>query len=318
MLFWLRAAKAGLAALHGLPQGVRVLVYHGVIERYVDPVLERNFTPLRVFRDHVRLLRRWRPVTLTEMELLCYGTGGDVPRGVLVTFDDGYRNNLVAFEILRSARIPAAMFVVANCLGPGRLLWTAELSLLLLHGSRRSVEALGRKWSLGNREERVNAFHSLRGHLKGLAAQERRAVMEELREQFPCGELETLAERFSAFRMCEWADVIQLSAAGFEIGSHGWEHEIHHAAQPALIRQVELVSSKAEIERRVGRPCRYFAYPNGNWLPSSGAELTTAGYALGFTTQLGLATKGVLPWAVPRLGAAGSLEGLVRVLIRPC
>ncbi|MCX7642325.1 MAG: polysaccharide deacetylase family protein, partial [Armatimonadetes bacterium] len=249
-------------------KGIRVLCYHGVVERKKDFRLERNFHLISDFQDHLRFLRSFRVRILSMTELvdeLIIRLNKKEP-AVVITFDDGYANNLIAAEILHKWRIPWTLFISTGAIGQGKTLWTEELALLLLYGNARRVEVLGRVWSLETREERETAFQEIRYSMKKLPAPQKQKVMEEIRQQFSDGETQRLLEQFSSFQMLTWEEVQQLASAGVEIGSHGVDHEIHHSNQPEFVRRSELTLSKKEIEERLGRPCCYFAYPNGDFV----------------------------------------------------
>ncbi|MGH7703611.1 MAG: polysaccharide deacetylase family protein [Gemmatimonadales bacterium] len=128
----------------------------------------------------------------------------------------------------------------------------------------------------------------------------------------PEGEAQRLLNEFPSLQMLSWTDLSQLGNAGVEIGSHGVDHEIHHADQPQPVRLRELTGSKSELETRLGRPCRFFAYPNGDFVSTSPREVQEAGYALALTTQQDTARPATNPYLLPRLKPMGSLSGFVR------
>lgn len=74
-----------------------------------------------------------------------------------------------------------------------------------------------------------------------------------------------------------WPELAQLAAAGWEIGSHTCSH-------PNLTRlddhrlYDELARSRADCERRLGRPCRSLAYPYGELDDRVVAATRAAGY----------------------------------------
>ncbi|MEI8039967.1 MAG: polysaccharide deacetylase family protein [Verrucomicrobiota bacterium] len=224
----------------------------------------------------------------------------------MITFDDGYANNLVAAELLGKAGLPWAIFVSTGAVGRNKAIWTVELSLLLLHGHAAQFDALGQAWKLASREQREAAFQAVRCPLKSMPALPRRAVMDAIRMQFPRDETERLLEQFPSFQMLTWAELRQLVGAGVEIGSHGIDHEIHHAAQNPEVRRRELVESKKEIERQIGRPCRFFAFPNGDYCEHSAPEVEEAGYELAFSTRPGLIQPGSNRFLLPRVSPGGS------------
>ena len=88
-----------------------------------------NVSP-ELFKAHMRILRSSGFHTLKLQHLLeKIRTGHDVPpKSVVITFDDGYKNNyLYAFPVLRELGFSAAFFLIAGAIGQQKpfehLLW---------------------------------------------------------------------------------------------------------------------------------------------------------------------------------------------------
>jgi peptidoglycan/xylan/chitin deacetylase (PgdA/CDA1 family) len=313
---WLQASRgylSGWKRRSARRRGIRVLRYHGVVEGKRDQVLDRNQHVLSIFRAQMNYLRRFRVMSMGELldEL-------DRPPhrrpAAMVTFDDGFFNNMKVAEVLAGHRIPWSIFVPSGEVGPRRTLWSVEVSLLLMRGRAETVDALGRTWSLRSRAERERTFTEMRAMLKAIPSSRREQTVTSLRAQFPAHESDRLLDEEPQLRMLTWDELSELSAAGVEIGSHGCHHEIHHAGQPEEVRVQELVESRSELEKRLARPCVGFAYPNGNYVGSSPREVESAGYELGFTTETGTLDGKTRAdrFLLPRLSASGSFHGFVR------
>jgi peptidoglycan/xylan/chitin deacetylase (PgdA/CDA1 family) len=280
--------------------------YHGVVQQKGDPRLERNFHLLSEFRLQVKFLLRQSIIPLAKLA----GDGGFPRLAAAITFDDGYANNLLAADILAKAGLPWTVFISTGAIGPKGIIWTVELSLLLLHGHSKGLDMLGQAWPLAAREEREGAFQAIRYRLKAMPAKLRQKTMNEIRTQFPASETERLLEQFPAFQMLTWKEVRQLAESGVEIGSHGVDHEIHHAAQDSEVRRRELVESKKEIERQIGKPCKFFAFPNGDTCESSAREVEEAGYEMAFTTRQGFMRPDSNRFLLPRISPGASAAKL--------
>lgn len=98
---------------------LRVLMYHKVNDLWPNP----TSVPIGVFAEQMALLRElgYTPVSLDAVRDY-YLHGSPLPAGaVLITFDDGYRDNLEnALPILRRHGYPAVVFVPIAYLDDGR------------------------------------------------------------------------------------------------------------------------------------------------------------------------------------------------------
>ncbi len=59
-----------------------------------------------------------------------------------------------------------------------------------------------------------------------------------------------------------WEMIRQLASAGFKIGDHSYNHIDLGILEPAKY-PLEILMSKQRIEREIGEPCEYFAWPYG-------------------------------------------------------
>jgi peptidoglycan/xylan/chitin deacetylase (PgdA/CDA1 family) len=110
---------SGVGGLDGESRTLRVLMYHKVNDLLPNPTT----VPTSVFEEQIGLLARlgYVPVSLEDVRDH-YLLGEELPAGaVLITFDDGYRDNLEnALPILRRHGYPAVLFVPVGFLDDGR------------------------------------------------------------------------------------------------------------------------------------------------------------------------------------------------------
>jgi len=105
------------------------------------------------------------------------------------------------------------------------------------------------------------------------------------------------------------ADAARLAGHGWEVGSHTVTHPtLTKVADDAL--RVELVSSRAEIERLTGVACTSVAYPKGYCDERVVAAAKAAGYAAGAALE-GATNLGPIALAWPRVGVRGDDSLLV-------
>src|ERR1041385_6236651 len=106
-----------------------VLVYHTINHADGRPDCPEMVLPER-FEEQLNWLSRRRNV-LPLTEIL---TRSRRNRGVAITFDDGYRDNLtIALPLLEKYQLPVTLFVVAGFVGREQYLSESELREMARH-----------------------------------------------------------------------------------------------------------------------------------------------------------------------------------------
>jgi len=116
--FWLGARSAmGRARWKQTTRGVPVLMYHAFSNREEG---DRYILSRRAFARQLRLLRllRYRAIGFEQLGRALAAGEAPPSRSVVLTIDDGYRDNLeVALPLLRSRRLPATLFLISRRFG---------------------------------------------------------------------------------------------------------------------------------------------------------------------------------------------------------
>jgi peptidoglycan/xylan/chitin deacetylase (PgdA/CDA1 family) len=97
-----------------------------------------------------------------------------------------------------------------------------------------------------------------------------------------------------------WAQVQDVAADSFEIGSHTVHHTYLPLAAPERMRE-EIVASKRLLEERLERAVDWISYPIGGYTPEVQRVACEAGYRLACTTNRTAARNGVDRFALRRI-----------------
>lgn len=303
-----------LAAFHSLriwpvarriiPSSLIVLAYH----RIADPDrpgfygLRDNVsaTPQGFSEQLDYLNREYNVVGLNDLVELIQN-GRPLPKNaVLITFDDGYRDNFTAaLPELVSRGLPAVLFAVPGFIdGICYPFWdwvieafkasqveAVTLPLLQQNLARGSAERerQGIQWiNCGKRISNIGLRHAL--------ADLSRVLEVPLPSAPPPG------------LMMSWKELESMIEGGVAIGAHSATH-------PILLRvgsgraQREINVSRAILEIHAKHPVTAFAYPNGDFSQEHERMLEESGFQLGFRVEGGLTTANEIlsqPFAIRR------------------
>ena len=101
-------------------------------------------------------------------------------------------------------------------------------------------------------------------------------------------------------RYLTWAQVETMSAHGMDIEAHSMTHPDLTRIGPRSLRW-QLGESRRELQSRLHRSVRVFAYPYGAYNPKVVAAVAKAGYLAAFTTQEGWLETGAHLLTEPRV-----------------
>jgi peptidoglycan/xylan/chitin deacetylase (PgdA/CDA1 family) len=277
--------------------GLTVVVYHRVADPTNLDELDGDLvdaTPEEFDAQMGYLRRYFRPIGLDEL-LAAYREKRPLPAdSVLVTFDDGYRDNHdQALPILKRHGMKALFFITTGHLNERRLFWWERTSLLVRRSRRARVRIAypePDELDLSTPEARTKAINRLNRIVKHRYGLDLDRFLEGLAEA--CEVTWSLDEdRARADRaLMGWEEVRALRAAGMGIGSHTVRHRVMQTLPPAELSR-ELVDSRATLESEMGEPITTIAYPVGRSIKAMDGvreAVADAGYELGFTMVPGI------------------------------
>lgn len=299
-----------------------ILLYHRIAEPAAD--VYRLCVSPKHFAEHMETIRKvGNPLRLEE---LADGVRErKLPnRGVCVTFDDGYQDNLyTAKPLMERADVPATVFMTTGRAGRDREFWWDELERILfepqplpprlemeiggrsfrfnLDGTGGSADHENRNWSLldpNPPSDRHATFQALYPILQTMPGSEQEGVLDRL---VAWSGRDRIVR--ASHRALEPREVVDLASGGLlEIGGHTRSHPAL-SAQPVEVQREEVEQCKHDLEAWTGGPVRSFAYPYGLFDERTVSAVRRAGYAracacMGRPTRLDSD-----PYLLPRIDA---------------
>lgn len=192
-----------------------------------------------------------------------YFTGnGKKGINILITFDDGYKDNYdLAAPILKKFDAASIFFLATSYMGEDNWLWHDKVRYLIQTGVLDSSEAEG---------------HLRVMNLKGTVDSKFKLFVD---SNFP--------KEAPKRMMMNWSEVAELHMMLFRFGAHTCNHVV--LSELTLFEQnEELRDSSLEIERITDQECDYVAYPNGIYNSDTIKTLDSLKINFGFTTEPGI------------------------------
>ena len=310
----LRASDSGDRAL--------ILMYHRVADVAPDP-WGLCVTPGH-FAEHLAVLRSCsRPARLQELsDALATGTLPD--QMVVITFDDGYADNLhSAKPLLDRYEVPATVFVASGYVGESREFWWDELERSVLHSRElpatldltigkvpyhrdlaasnynstcgRSPWVDWRAWDTPP-DARASLYRALWDLLQPLPEDERLEAQQQLRNWAG-----TESAARPTHRPLSRDEVVSLASGDLiEIGAHTVTHPLLTALVPDAQVQ-EIQKSRDDLEAIVGHAVTQFSYPYGGYADDTLSIVQRTGFTCACSTKAGMVQRTADRFQLPRV-----------------
>jgi len=234
-------------------------------------------------------------------------------RFVVLTFDDGYRNNFTeAYPVLKAADAPFTIYVATGLVDRTAVPWWDVVGALVERQDAIDLEIGGRRFARPARTiaQKRRAMGDLIPALLSVDEDEQRRIVCQAASRHAVDVDGMLREA-----MMDWEEIGQLTREPLAtIGAHTVGHYALARLDGARA-QIEMGASRERIAAMTGMRPRHFAYPYGS-MPTAGdrefAYAAELGFATAVTTRRGVlrVEDGARLTALPRISVNGSYQSL--------
>jgi peptidoglycan/xylan/chitin deacetylase (PgdA/CDA1 family) len=295
----LTCAGSGLtAALELMPKRrlLMVLTYHRIGDAAETLYDSGTFSAsAEQFDAQIAYLKR--SFHIAGVEEACEMVAGrQAPAGtsVLITFDDGYRDNYtLAFQILRSHNVPACFFLPTAFVGTRTVPWWDVIAYIIKQ-SKNPVVRLEYPQPAAfdlEREGLSEVIIAILELCKSSKMRDKERFLSGLEEGCGIQRPQTDSKR----RFLSWDEAREMQRAGMAFGSHTHTHEILSRLPPEQ-QEEELRVSREIMEKELAWPVSAMAYPVGERSTFSRETtmrlLERTGYSAAFSCYGGLNLPG--------------------------
>lgn len=297
-----------LEALPGRPSLV-ILNYHRIGDAKETPYDSDTFSCTAAEFDwQVDSLKRRFPILSLGRALdIIHGRAVPSQASILVTFDDGYRDNFEqAFPVLRAHGVPATFFLSTSFVGSAALPWWDAVAFVVKN-SRMTRIALSypepAQFDL-TPPQRARSIVEIQQSFKSPSVTDADRFFNEL--EAACGVKSPAGGAQSSFM--SWNEARLMRDGGMSFGSHTHTHPI--LSKLPYARQLEeLCLSRQILEKELGGTIDTLAYPDGQpetFNDDTVAALKEARYTTAFSYYSGVNIPGkIQPYNVFRYGDDG-------------
>ena len=278
-----------------------ILMYHRVLPKQELDTSDPNnllCVSLERFEEQIAYLKKHHSIiSINQLPERLYTPSNET--SLVITFDDGYRDNLQhALPILRKYGVPVTIFVVTRYLEGDDFLWHFDLWDILRH-----QDSLDFKWkdaryqcTLFSGEEKIEWFKRLNLLFRSCCS------LEEQKDLADRLNIEKAIFTHSS-QLLNWGEVVEMSKDPLIVfGSHTHNH-LSMKALPIGVARREVEMSIALLKEHLGYTVEHFSYPYGT--PNEAGEpesllMKSFGIKTAVTTNWPSLQPTLNPWLLPR------------------
>ncbi len=243
------------------PSSVPVIVrYHSVCSDSNLISAGIRITPEAFSEQAAYFAKYFRVITMNDLVDQIQKRKAFQKNTLVLTFDDGYTDNLEAARVLKAHGLTGLFYITAGCIESDEPFWVAEVRHLIENTGKKEM-----RLALPDGECRIALSN----------ATERERAIKKMTRLFKSVNIETRENLRIFFRrelndtppvpkdlMLNWSQLGELVAMGMEIGGHTMTHpNLPSATKDEAQREIR--ECKLLLETRLKTEVRHFAYPNG-------------------------------------------------------
>ena len=292
---------------------VTILYVHGIAEAEEGdkwwPTRMPHATVL-LKRQLETISRYYRWISLDDAAEMISGRKKLEPYSMVLTFDDGYRNNMTeALPLALAHGIKPVFYITTGFVDNRKPFWFDRFDYIIQKiREPETIEICGIRFEFrpDDRAATARTYSDLRAFAKSHFTADEEFVSffdstcSRLEQKY--GEsLASLQSRDKWSATLSEADLRSLSDTGeATIGSHTVDHVRLDVIDPGQ-RLRQLVDSKEYLESVTGSECVHFCYPNGNLNRDTAKMAEEVGYRTATTTVPGFNVPGDDPFRLKRM-----------------
>lgn len=245
---------------------ISILMYHG-FSALSDNVgltnFERKHLNIDDFEKQLKMFVKYcTPISLERL----ISNNELPPNPIVLTFDDGYKNNYkYAFPLLKKYDVPATIFITTGFIDQTTFIWPDRLEFIIDHADHKDFNFLWEEdnlvLELKTDAEKKKTIRFIKKYLKSLSESDKVMFLEKLQHSL---EVEYNWDKIPSLLLpLSWDEIREMRASRLiTIGSHTVTHPILSRCTNEE-QCCEIKHSHNRIKAELGEDCKLFAYPNG-------------------------------------------------------
>ena len=252
---------------HRIYNELTILLYHGVTHIKSKGIENhsKKHIDIHEFKQQMKYLRDNCNVISIEDFLIARNNAEDLePRSVIISFDDGFRNNYTnAAPILEEFSLPAVFYISSGIVNTNLMFWVDIIEDCINITDKSSIKINLNKeveFRLLNVDDKITALNMIKSFCKNSSIDKKNQIIEELEKHT---EVKASVEHSDNYEKINWNELKKMHDSNlFTIGGHSLYHDILSTMENHHLRR-EIRSSLDLLENNLNTTINHYSYPEG-------------------------------------------------------
>lgn len=239
---------------------VLILLFHGVVKkkyhRIWDPA--RKHVTLRRFENIIKDLKLHG--NSISMKDFCLKRNLK-KNNFIITFDDGFYNNLNAAKILIKYKVHSTFYITTNFIEKNLMSWTDMIDYAVNLTKKKKLLIFKKIFTLKTIKDKMQFQKKIRKIVKNDLKLNELDIAKYIQLNLIGKVINSSSKEI--YKKLKWKNIIQLNKNKlFDIGLHSHNHEILTKLDDKELKNT-IISSKKTLKKRTKIVTNLFAYPDG-------------------------------------------------------
>jgi peptidoglycan/xylan/chitin deacetylase (PgdA/CDA1 family) len=244
-----------------------ILLFHGVIEKHIHPV--RNYNRKHIEASYFeKIIKEFsdfgNAISMDELVTLKENNSTIKDNTFLVTFDDGFLNNLeIAAPILTKYSVPATFYVTTDFIDNNSMSWIDRIEFVIEKTNKKTILLPWRTeiFSIENEANKIRLLDEIRRFIKSNSTFNKEEFITQIYAQLE--EEEIYSSEDILDKKMNWNELKMLSDNPlFIIGGHTHTHPILSFLDSKKLDD-EIAICLNMLKKKGGIKTVHFSYPEG-------------------------------------------------------
>ena len=244
-----------------------ILLYHGVTDKKEKGILNYSNKHIHVskFENQMQYIKNnCNILNIDEVIYLSNKKKKWPDKSVLVTFDDGFKNNFtLAYPILNNLKIPAVFYVCAGMIGSKKMFWVDEIEDCINFSKKKKFFLnLNKKIKIqiNNKKNKIFYLEKIKKFCKKTTTNKKNLILKNLRKKT---KIVPSNKHSKNYEIMNWREIKKIDKNPlFTIGGHTLFHDIMSSRSLSDVNY-DIKKTINILKKKLNHKIEHFSYPEG-------------------------------------------------------